>query len=302
GVYMARSNAKFINVEMTDNSGSGDYAAYIFCSDPHFVKTSIYDNSAGGIKLSCNETEIDHQLSSDFAGIYDHFISYPVFNSCYLSNTGTEIVSSPTGNNNDYSNNSIELYYTNVNGGCPFSSYLYNETCDANTGDFGECADCTDANCLSLGDPALPHNSDGTLTNIGYCDNFDWDWEEIWGVNYDHFTHLIWDVQFNMPGKNSNGYNEPSDSELETWEGIITDIQDSPNLSSLEEQLDNLNYELIYDDPNYPADYYIMHEKFPIQHGWGTFVYNYISTANNLQIHVNHPIYDYNTHIIGAKA
>ena len=58
------SNAKFINVEMTGNSGSGDYAAYIFCSDPNFVKTSIYDNSAGGIKLSCNETEIDHQLSS----------------------------------------------------------------------------------------------------------------------------------------------------------------------------------------------------------------------------------------------
>ena len=107
---------------------------------------------------------------------------------------------SPSG---DWSNNSFELYYTNVDGGCPSLSNLYDETCDANTGDFGECTDCSDENCLSKGDPTLPKNSDGTDTNIGYCDNFDWDWEEIWGVNYDHFTHLIWDIQFNKIGRAS---------------------------------------------------------------------------------------------------
>ena len=91
------------------------------------------------------------------------------------------------------------MYHTNIQGGCSLSDF-YNETCDVNTGDLGECTDCTDANCLNLGDPSLPQDGDGTDTNIGYCDNFDWDWEEIWDVNYNHFTHLIWDIQFNMPG------------------------------------------------------------------------------------------------------
>ena len=44
-----------------------------------------------------------------------------------------------------------------------------------------------------------------------------------------------------MPGINSNGYNQPTDSELDAWEDIITDIQeDSPDLSSLQDQLDKL--------------------------------------------------------------
>ena len=293
GIYMSRSNAKFINVEMTENSGY--YALYIYCSDPHLVKSSIYANPAGGIKLSCGEDEIDHQLSTS----YNHFISYPEFNSSYIySNTGAELT---TSTSSTYGDNSFEMKYTNIEGGCPYLSDLYSETCDENSGNFGECSDCMDINCLSKGDPALPKNSDGTDTNIGYCDNFDWDWEEIWLVNYDHFSHLIWDIQFNMPGINSNGYNEPTNSQLETWKSIITDIQNSPDLSSLDQQLDDFNYELIYDDPNYPAGYYIMYEKFPVQHGWGTFVYN-SNSNNNLQIHVSHPIYDFNTHIIGAKA
>ena len=57
-------------LELTENSG--DYAFYIYCSDPHLVKTSIYANSSDGVKLSCNEDELDHQLSS----YYNHLIVF----------------------------------------------------------------------------------------------------------------------------------------------------------------------------------------------------------------------------------
>ncbi|MBC8197230.1 MAG: hypothetical protein H8E60_05030, partial [Candidatus Marinimicrobia bacterium] len=295
GVYLARSNAKFINVEIKDNSGPNDFAVYIFCSDPYFVKTSIYNNSASGVKLSCDEGDIDHQLSSNI----DHYISYPIFNSSYIyDNTEYELT---TSTNSNYGDNSFSMYYTNIDGGCPYLADFHGEYCDDNTDDFGNCSS-DPANCLNNGDSNLPLDSDNSYTNIGYDSTFNWTSAEIWNINFDYFSNLIWEIQFNMPGIESYGYLAPTENELNAWESIINQIKNNPtNVNLINSDLDNLNYELIYDNPDYPDGYYIIKEQYPIQKGWGTFVYN-SNSYNNLQVHVNHPIFDFNTHIIGSEA
>jgi hypothetical protein len=103
-----------------------------------------------------------------------------------------------------------------------------------------------------------------------------------------------------MPGKGSHGFVAPESGQLTEWREIFKSFaaQDWPSLAKHLPEIPNYKM-VVLNDNNAQTTYTILAERDPISLGWGTYIQNPQATRN-LNIHVNHPLYDRNTWKIGT--
>ena len=280
-IYFSRSDAKLINCHIENNftdqttgTSTMSHVFYVWCSCPDIIKSTIINENSGADNIynsyfSCNEDDVNDPLA-------EHFISCAEVNSTYWDISIGGSVSNSYG---PYYVNMNYSYYTECS-----NPYIH---CDVYSGNL--------PNFVDAGDPDLPTDPDNTITDIGFMDNFTWDWEDIWSIHYNHLEILIYESYLRMPGYLSLDYKEPTIADRNIWSSIIINIING-NYSDAESQLVDYNYSLIYNNNDYNG-YIIIKENYPIQKGWGTFVHN-PSPSLDLQIHNNHPIFDFNTPLL----
>jgi len=281
GIYIQYSTSLILNNLIYENSAnSSGSGIHIVDASPKLIKNTIYENTdEEGIYITT------YQLDDD----YDTY-SNPIINSCIIyGNTESQIHIA-------YSS-SVSVSFSDIEGGYPGDS---NSEIDPGLDEY-YCPSPT-SDLINAGDPGLPYDFDETITDMGYSCNFDWDWEEILNYNFssNHFMNLLWEIRFNMPGFASNAFVQPSPAELQTWENALS-LFFQDNIEACRDSIGQFGYELINNPEIYSENYWIFKESNPIEKGWGTFVYN-SDPQYPLQIHVNHPIYDYNSFMVGIDA
>jgi len=105
-----------------------------------------------------------------------------------------------------------------------------------------------------------------------------------------------------MPGRDSEGFNVPTATELEDWRTLAVallalDLSAADSLVSA-----NLpNYELVefLDTGFQNRTYYLLRERIPLSRGWGTYLVN-PAFERNLMVQVPHPRNDLDTWAEGA--
>jgi len=309
GIYVIKANPDIINNELTGNvaldkggglylhtchpfvlnnliasneADSGGRGIHNWKSTPYLVKNTITANPPFGLYVSrCDQ---DSCVTP----------SHPTLDSCILWNNGTDIQT--------MFGSGVTVLYSDVEDGV--LEGIENISADPNlTGDF--CLDSASV-CVDAGNPGFPPDPDDSATDMGWlcrADGFDWTWDEIQSLRNDprdRLMHLMREIQFNMPGAGSQGYVPPDAEALEAWRQAIADlvIGDTLSCSTL---VDQYGYDLV-NDTYYGIDYYILKERYPIERGWGTYIYNASSASRNVQCHVNHPVYDYDSYKIGLGA
>lgn len=104
-----------------------------------------------------------------------------------------------------------------------------------------------------------------------------------------------------MPGSGTNSFIIPTNSELYSFQLVITDLKQK-NYSQIQSKLTPYNYEFIkYTDSGSNKVFYVIKEKLPISRGWGTYI-SFPTSSDSLSIEVPHPIWDTNTWLTGIKA
>lgn len=101
----------------------------------------------------------------------------------------------------------------------------------------------------------------------------------------------------NAPGSSGDNYDEPNATQLGVWNGIVTDILDE-NISVARTSANMLNYQVteFTDTSISPSQiFYVLEEKSPQWHYWGTYVFSKTPTRNNLIIQSPHSKFDTNT-------
>ena len=99
------------------------------------------------------------------------------------------------------------------------------------------------------------------------------------------------------PGSSGDNYDEPNATQLIIWNGIVTNILDE-NISTARTSANNLNYQVTeFTDTSISSNqiFYVLEEKSPQLHYWGTYVFSKTPTRNNLIIQAPHSRYDTNT-------
>lgn len=99
------------------------------------------------------------------------------------------------------------------------------------------------------------------------------------------------------PGSSGDNYNEPSTSQLDTWNTLVNLLL-SDNLSSARSAADGLNYQITeFTDTSISPNqvFYVLEEKSPSSNYWGTYIFSKTPTRNNLIIQAPHSKYDINT-------
>lgn len=97
------------------------------------------------------------------------------------------------------------------------------------------------------------------------------------------------------PGNSGNNYNAPSTSELNTWDGIITNVL-VENIATARSSANTLNYQITeFTDTAINQVFYVLEEKTPQSNYWGTYVFSKTPTRNNLILQAPHAKYDSNT-------
>jgi hypothetical protein len=100
-----------------------------------------------------------------------------------------------------------------------------------------------------------------------------------------------------IPGNSGNNFSPPTNSQLNDWGTIVRAILND-NLSLAQSIASTLNYRVLkYTDidPTPNQLYYILEEKTPYSHYWGTYIFNPTPCRENLVLQAPHPKYDYNT-------
>ncbi|MFO7447882.1 MAG: hypothetical protein R6W90_16080, partial [Ignavibacteriaceae bacterium] len=102
----------------------------------------------------------------------------------------------------------------------------------------------------------------------------------------------------NMPQTNgSNDYQDPSNTQLEIWERVVTDIINAEYVSA-HNRADSIGYNVIhYTDtsPDPDKDYYILQKQDAGSNYWGTYIFNQAPDRLRLIIQSPHPRADFNT-------
>jgi len=281
GIYFSSSESLLINNLIYQNSASSSGSGFhIYNASPKLIKNTIYENT--------DEEGIYITYNSEFIEDYGTY-SNPIINSCIIwGNSESQIELATEA--------SVSVSFSNIEGGYPGDSNI-----EINPGlDENYCP--TSINLINAGDPGLPFDFDETITDMGYSCNFDWSLSEILNYNFssNHFMNLLWEIRFNMPGFASNTFVQPTDAELQTWENALS-LFFQDNIEACRDSIGPFGYELINNPEIYSENYWIFKESNPIAKGWGTFVYNSVPQYP-LQIHVNHPIYDYNSFMVGIDA
>jgi len=101
----------------------------------------------------------------------------------------------------------------------------------------------------------------------------------------------------NMPGSTGNNYVEPTNTQLNTWTMITSNLLEN-NLTVARLYADSVNYTIIeFNDTTLnPAQlFYVVEENTPNIKYWGTYIINPSSCRSKLIIQSLHPKFDYNT-------
>jgi hypothetical protein len=109
----------------------------------------------------------------------------------------------------------------------------------------------------------------------------------------------IEEIKAAMPGRDSNGYQAPTEAERIRF-GRAVGLVVADSVAMADSVLDALGYDVTRMLEVKSGDtLVILEERVPVERGWGTYVLNE-STAEAFDIHVNHPVYDVNTHTVGT--
>jgi hypothetical protein len=276
GIYCQYGNPIIVNNMIANNvAGSSGGGINCYIASPHLIKTTIVDNGDQGVYIT-------RPVS---AQAYN--ASHATFNSCVIRGHTQQIATNNGGE--------ASVAHSNIEGGHPGEG---NMDCDPLYDD-DYCLP-PESCCTNTGDPALPLDGDGSTTDIGYACDFSWAWDEIQSIYRDPLAQLIWNIRFEMPGIHSQGFRTTGEDTLAVWWDAIEALK-SGLPESCSQLVGPFGYELINDEI-YAPDYWILRELPPVQNGWGTFIYNKHPDRPGLQVHVNHPIYDFDSHKVGLHA
>lgn len=100
-----------------------------------------------------------------------------------------------------------------------------------------------------------------------------------------------------IPGSSGDLYSAPDSGELDDWKNMISDVL-SDHIEEAREIANLLNYRItdFEDNTSTPSTwYYVVVEKNPQTHYWGTYVVNREPSRPGLVIQAPHTVYDLNT-------
>lgn len=109
------------------------------------------------------------------------------------------------------------------------------------------------------------------------------------------------DIISNMPGDSGDDYQIPTNSEMTSWENMLTNLLDfnSFDLAQARSHADAVNYEIVFytHDVNSPTinEYYVIREKSPAMNYWGTYVFMANDPGAHMVIQSPHASFDFNT-------
>lgn len=108
-----------------------------------------------------------------------------------------------------------------------------------------------------------------------------------------YITNYINDI----PGSSGNDFDKPTESELLTWQELMVHLL-KDELTEARQKAAFVNYQIVEFEDNSltsPASYYVVEEKSPEQHYWGTYILNRNPLRSQLIIQAPHPVYDSKT-------
>jgi hypothetical protein len=109
----------------------------------------------------------------------------------------------------------------------------------------------------------------------------------------------IEEIKAAMPGRDSNGYHAPTEAERDRFSRAVRLVL-ADSVAAADSVLDAFGYDATRVLETESLDtLVILEERTPVERGWGTYVFNE-STDEAVDIHINHPIYDLNTHAVGT--
>jgi len=103
-----------------------------------------------------------------------------------------------------------------------------------------------------------------------------------------------------MPRRDSDGYQAPTATERERFLAAIDALAEG-GVSVADSILSEARYDArrIVDAAT-GRELHIIVERVPVRRGWGTYIVA-VDPSTSADIHVNHPVFDTDTHIVGAK-
>jgi hypothetical protein len=111
---------------------------------------------------------------------------------------------------------------------------------------------------------------------------------------------MIEEVRSHMPGRDSNGYRAPTATERERFLAAIEALgQGAVSVADSILTEDRYDARQIVDAVTGRALHVIV-ERVPVRRGWGTYLVA-PDAETAADIHINHPVFDTDTHIVGAK-
>ncbi len=115
-------------------------------------------------------------------------------------------------------------------------------------------------------------------------------------------SFVFQEVLSHMPGSGSNGYQPPTDAEINDF-GLVFEHMKNGNYSEVQPILDDYGYQFyrFHHTAENPDTFYLIYEVPPITRGWGMYVIreNY---DRNVHVQVPHPLFDTNTPQVGARS
>lgn len=107
--------------------------------------------------------------------------------------------------------------------------------------------------------------------------------------------NYIGNIIDNLPSSTGDDYSQPSTTELNIWNSIISDVL-IENITSARSSASTVNYQITeFTDTSVNQVFYVLEEKEPQSNYWGTYVFSKTPTRNNLIIQAPHSKYDTNT-------
>jgi hypothetical protein len=108
----------------------------------------------------------------------------------------------------------------------------------------------------------------------------------------DNLGALIGELEGAMPQADSEGFIIPSKSDQQSFHDMVNEIEDN-NPDLVAQSALAYNYELLRlpDQKDSGAESYVLHERLPIQKGWGSYFFR-IQSSQNIVIEAPHPLAD----------
>ena len=280
GVSCVQATPFLVNNVIDNNYAASEFSGaglHVYQSDVIVVKCSIVDNKGPGVYVN--------------RGSEDYQYAHALLNSCVVWGDSTPIDTLNGGQ--------VTVRYSDVGPAAePYDGEGNLQPC--NPGYDNEFCLPPGTCVTDSADPGLPLDSDGSQADVGYTCDFSWSWCEIDSLwHKDPLERLFYGIRYNMPGWGSYKYDRCEPDTLAIWAHVAAAMElGEPELHAGD--IAALNYDLLQLD-DCPG-LWILKERLPIQHGWGTFAWQETPLRPNLQIHVDHPVFDYGSLDLGLAA